>query len=69
MLFTSLPLSIIIHYKVMSICYLTVLEALDCFKRLVAEVETQIESKIKLLSTDRGREYLSDKFKQLCEEK
>ena len=44
-------------------------EALDCFKRFLAEVENQKGRTIKVLRTDRGREYLSDQFKQLCEEK
>ena len=44
-------------------------EALDIFKRFVAEVETQLERRVKILRTDRGREYLSDMFKELCEEK
>uniref|UniRef100_A0A2N9EKE5 Integrase catalytic domain-containing protein n=1 Tax=Fagus sylvatica TaxID=28930 RepID=A0A2N9EKE5_FAGSY len=44
-------------------------EALDCFKRFVAEVENQHEKSLKALRTDRGREYLSDQFKDLCEEK
>ena len=44
-------------------------EALDCFKRFVAEVENQKEKKLKSFRTDRGREYLSDQFRELCEEK
>uniref|UniRef100_A0A2N9ER04 Integrase catalytic domain-containing protein n=1 Tax=Fagus sylvatica TaxID=28930 RepID=A0A2N9ER04_FAGSY len=44
-------------------------EALDCFKRFVAEVENQHEKSLKALRTDRGRDYLSDQFKDLCEEK
>uniref|UniRef100_A0A2N9HAG0 Integrase catalytic domain-containing protein n=1 Tax=Fagus sylvatica TaxID=28930 RepID=A0A2N9HAG0_FAGSY len=42
-------------------------EALDCFKRFVAEVENQHEKSLKALRTDRGREYLSDQFKDLSE--
>jgi transposase InsO family protein len=42
-------------------------EALDCFKRFVAEVENQHEKSLKALRTDRGREFLSDQFKDLCE--
>uniref|UniRef100_A0A2N9HH17 Integrase catalytic domain-containing protein n=1 Tax=Fagus sylvatica TaxID=28930 RepID=A0A2N9HH17_FAGSY len=34
-----------------------------------AEVENQHEKSLKALRTDRGREYLSDQFKDLCEEK
>uniref|UniRef100_A0A2N9EKF5 Integrase catalytic domain-containing protein n=1 Tax=Fagus sylvatica TaxID=28930 RepID=A0A2N9EKF5_FAGSY len=44
-------------------------EALDCFKRFVAEVENQHEKSLKALRTNRGREYLSDQFKDLYEEK
>jgi len=44
-------------------------EALDVFKRFVAEVETQSEQWVKILQTDRGYEYLSDMFKEFCEEK
>ena len=43
-------------------------EALDCFRRFVAEVENQQERSLKTFRTDRGREYLSDQFKELCEE-
>ena len=39
------------------------------FKRFVAEVETQLERMVKILRTDRGCEYLSDMFKEFCEEK
>ena len=44
-------------------------EALDVFKHFVADVETQLERRIKILRTDRGREYLSDMFKEFCEER
>ena len=44
-------------------------EALDVFKRFIAEVETQLERRVKILRTDPGREYLSDMFKEFCEEK
>jgi len=44
-------------------------EALDVFKRFVAEVETQLEQRVKILRTDRSYEYLSDMFKEFCEEK
>ncbi|WRX12315.1 Integrase [Theobroma cacao] len=44
-------------------------EALNCFKRFMAEVENQKEMKLNVFRTDRGREYLSDQFKELCEEK
>ncbi|KAL0437841.1 UNVERIFIED_CONTAM: Copia protein [Sesamum radiatum] len=44
-------------------------EALDCFKRFLAEVENQREVNLKIFRTDRGREYLSEQFKQICEDK
>ncbi|KAK9108126.1 hypothetical protein Syun_024137 [Stephania yunnanensis] len=44
-------------------------EALECFKKYINLVENQLDKKIKMLRTDRGREYLSDQFKQLCDEK
>lgn len=44
-------------------------EALDCFRRYLIEVENQLDKSVKALRTDRGREYLSDQFKELCEEK
>ena len=44
-------------------------EALDCFKRFMNFTENQLDKKIKALRTDRGREYLSDEFRKLCDEK
>ena len=44
-------------------------EALDAFKHFVAEVETQLERRVKILRTDRGCEYLSNMFKEFCEGK
>ena len=44
-------------------------EELDVFKRFVASVETQLERRVKILQTDRSREYLLDMFKEFCEEK
>ena len=44
-------------------------KALDCFKRYSTLVENQLNTKIKSLRTDRGREYLSDLFKAYCDEK
>jgi len=44
-------------------------EALDVFKRFVAELETQLERRVKILQTDRGHEYLLVMFKEFCEEK
>ena len=32
-------------------------------------VENQLDKKIKALRSDRGREYLSDEFRKLCDEK
>jgi len=42
-------------------------ETLNVFKRFVAEVKTQLERRVKILWTDRGREYLSDMFKEFSE--
>lgn len=44
-------------------------KAWDCFTRFMAEVENQLQRSIKTLRTDRGREYLSELFKELCEKK
>ena len=44
-------------------------ETLDVFKRFVIEAETQLQRRVKILRTDRGREYLSDIFKEFCQEK
>ena len=44
-------------------------EALDCFKSYSALVENQLNTKIKSLRTDRGREYLSHLFKIYCYKK
>ena len=44
-------------------------EALDVFKHFVAEVKTQLERRVKILRTDRGREYLSNMLKEFCKEK
>lgn len=35
----------------------------------MAEVENQLQRSIETLRTDRGREYLSELFKELCEKK
>jgi hypothetical protein len=43
-------------------------EALNCFKIYKAEVENQLEKKIKWVRSDRGGEYLSNEFGEiLCE--
>ena len=44
-------------------------EALECFKKFMNLTENQLDKKIKALRTDRGREYLSDQFRELCDEK
>lgn len=44
-------------------------KTLDCFKHFMNLVENQKGRTIKALRTDRGREYLSELFKQLCDEK
>ena len=44
-------------------------QALDCFIKFMNLVDNQLDKKIKALRTDRGREYLSNQFKQLCDEK
>ena len=44
-------------------------EALKCFEAYLNEVENKLERKVKTLRTDRGREYLSDQFRELCEKK
>lgn len=44
-------------------------EALDCFKLYLNIVENQLDSNVKVLRTDRRREYLSEQFKELCNEK
>ena len=44
-------------------------EVLDCFKIFINLVENQLDKKIKVLRTDRGCEYLSNQFKELCNEK
>ena len=44
-------------------------EALDCFKLFVEEVENKHEKALKTFRTDHGHEYLSDQFKEFCEEK
>jgi transposase InsO family protein len=44
-------------------------KALVCFKKFIIFVENQLYRKVKALRMDRGREYLSDEFKQMCDEK
>ena len=45
------------------------LVALDCFRQFLLQVENQLDKSIKALTTDRGREYLSEYFREPCEEK
>ena len=51
-------------------CYIYLLktkdEAFHYFKIFKAEVENQIERKIKRLRDDRGGEYISNEFSQFC---
>jgi hypothetical protein len=53
-------------------CYFYLLktkyEALNCFKTYKAEVENQLEKKIKCFRSDRGGEYLSNEFDLFCVE-
>ena len=44
-------------------------KALDCFRRYMRLVENQLDKSIKVFRTDRGREYLFEQFKELCDEK
>ena len=44
------------------------LEVLDYFRCYINLVENQLDKKIKTLRTDQGREYLSEQFKDLCDE-
>ena len=46
------------YVYLLSHCY----EALDVFKCFIAEIETQLERRVKIVQTDRDREYLSDMF-------
>jgi hypothetical protein len=43
-------------------------ESLNCFKIYKAEVENQLERKIKRVRSDRGGEYLSNDFGEYCAE-
>ena len=44
-------------------------DALDCFRRYMKLVENQLDKSIKAFRTDRGCKYLSEQFKELCDEK
>ena len=41
-------------------------EAFECFKTYKAEVENQLEKKIKRVRSDRGGEYFSNEFDLFC---
>jgi transposase InsO family protein len=43
-------------------------KALNCFKIYKAEVENQLEKKIKCIRSDRGGEYFSNEFDLFCAE-
>ena len=43
-------------------------EALSCFKKFMNLIENQLDKKIKMFRSDRGREYLSDEFMTYLEE-
>jgi transposase InsO family protein len=53
-------------------CYVKLLktkdEALNCFKTYKAEVESQLDKKIKRFRSDRGGEYFSNEFDLFCVE-
>jgi hypothetical protein len=53
-------------------CYIYLLkiknDALNCFKTYKAEVENQLEKKIKRFRSDRGGEYFSNEFDLFCAE-
>ena len=44
-------------------------EALKCFRKFINLVENQLNLTIKALRTDRGSEYLPNKFNYPCDEK
>ena len=41
-------------------------EVFECFKTYKAEVENQLEKKIKCVRSDRGGEYFSNEFDLFC---
>ena len=59
------------HFTYFSHVYLisNKFETLDCFTQFTRLVENQLSTKIKALRSDRGREYLSEQFKDFCDEK
>ena len=52
------------YMYLLSHCY----EALDVFKHFVAKVENQLDRRVKTFQTNRGREYLSQMFKDFWKE-
>lgn len=44
-------------------------EALECFRCYANKVKNQIDRTIKAFRIDKAREYLSNQFKDLCNEK
>ena len=44
-------------------------EALDYFTKFTRLVENQLSTKIKALRSDQEHEYLSEQFKEFCDEK
>jgi len=44
-------------------------EVLRCIQRYLIEVENRLSKSVKTLRTHYGREYMSDQFKELCEQK
>lgn len=44
-------------------------EPLDCFEQYLYLVKNQLDRIIEVLRTDKGRGYLSDQFKALCQAK
>ena len=44
-------------------------QALDCFIQYINKVENQLDRKIKALRTDQGRDYLSEQFAKMCNDK
>ena len=67
----NLPITFIDEYTRFGHIYLIShkSEALECFRKYINLVENQLDKRIKMLRTNRGREYLSDEFKQLCDDK
>jgi len=56
-------------YIIFTRLYIYKIEVLSCFIKYMNLVKNQLDMKIKTLQTDRRREYLSDQFKELCDER